>query len=807
MTEVLVLAEGAQRPSDISPDLQCIEVTTTGASADPNTRFEITGLRSRLLKEIPPRLEDFLRIAAVVYRADTKVQRWTETDAFADKWKRSFTMVIPVLDLEFWRSQSIADSLALMLSFLTGDRFTFRFIERHRNQPHTQFFKELTEEKQETTNTVIAFSGGADSLAAVIDALQSGRRPILAGHQPAPKIGLRQENLVTLLKQRFPESHISLLKLVVNRQSQGVKRNHDYKEFSQRSRSFLYVALLSAAAKMLEIDDIRLCDNGVVSVNLPQSGQNLGTFLSRSTHPKYLADAQKFIREVTERSNLTLQNTLLFKTKKEILEIINQSGNPDLIQETVSCAHTETSTNLQPHCGVCTQCIDRRFASIAANLEEHDLKAKYEKDIFDQALTTPESKAHSENYIRFAMKLEKLETLEAFFETYPELYDCLPDTHSGQIAQEIFHLFQRHQRAVNQALEKKLQEYAPELRRNSLPADCLLKIVAKGISDEPGIQTQTQMEHPETFLREPPNLSLLDEDETLKALNSIGDNEHNINRLAEKLATPSVIPFVGAGLSMPFGMPSWKDFLLKSATGSLRKEITRLLKENKYEEAANYLLKELSPRRFQDRLDAEFGNLKLKGANFSETAAGVVPKLATAGPVITTNFDQVMEKSFETAQKPFEKILIGGTQTDWIAQAIQTGRSFLLKIHGDVEDRTERILTGDEYDKHYGSNGGVDFNKPLPKHLQLMLRARSLLFLGCSLDKDRLTTILRQISDETAGVQHYAIVPEPKNPKKSLERVRELGELGITAIWYPVGEHRLIKPLLECLVSKSKRSR
>ena len=60
-----------------------------------------------------------------------------------------------------------------------------------------------------------------------------------------------------------------------------------------------------------------LCDNVVVSINLPQSSENVGTFLSRSTHPRYLALAQALMRIVTDRGQLTITNTLFGKTKKE----------------------------------------------------------------------------------------------------------------------------------------------------------------------------------------------------------------------------------------------------------------------------------------------------------------------------------------------------------------------------------------------------------------------------------------------------------------------------------------------------------
>src|SRR5882724_1862407 len=133
------------------------------------------------------------------------------------------------------------------------------------------------------------------------------------------------------------------------------------------------------------------------------------------------------MQAVTERHALLIHNTLLFKTKKEVLGIIAASGYPELLQETVSCAHTEGKTKQQPHCGVCSQCIDRRFATEAAGLVEHDLSSRYEIDIFEHAIEKPADQLQAESYVRFAQRLEGISTASEFLEAFPDLYDCLPD--------------------------------------------------------------------------------------------------------------------------------------------------------------------------------------------------------------------------------------------------------------------------------------------------------------------------------------------------------------------------------------------
>jgi hypothetical protein len=137
-------------------------------------------------------------------------------------------------------------------------------------------------------------------------------------------------------------------------------------------------------------------------------------------------------------------------------------------------------TKLQPHCGVCTQCIDRRFASISAGLEDHDLASKYERDIFLSPLIGI-NRAHAENYVRFAIQLENIKTPDAFFQKFPELFDCLPE--KGDVAlfaADLYELFQRHQKCVNSVLESRIQANLSNIRRASVDRNCLLHIVSSG---------------------------------------------------------------------------------------------------------------------------------------------------------------------------------------------------------------------------------------------------------------------------------------------------------------------------------------
>lgn len=301
---------------------------------------------------------------------------------FGAEWARNLHFVIPVWDLAFWTRPEVTSGLIEVLQFLTGDEFSFQFTQRATGTPLQRFlqFRELAEAPF-GADLIVLFSGGVDSLAAAIEAVQNGRKPMLVSHRSAPTIDRRQRELVGLLRRSFGASLFPHVSLWVNRS--GGRRPS---EFTQRSRAFLFTTMGVVAASQLNLSEVRLCDNGVVSINLPQSGQGVGTFLSRSTHPRFLQLAEAWMRIVTERPDLSIRNTLLFKTRKEVMEDIARARHPELIQESVSCAHPGGRTRLQPHCGVCSQCVDRKFASTASGLEAFDLPERYERDIFTDPL-------------------------------------------------------------------------------------------------------------------------------------------------------------------------------------------------------------------------------------------------------------------------------------------------------------------------------------------------------------------------------------------------------------------------------------
>ncbi len=240
----------------------------------------------------------------------------------------------------------------------------------------------------------------------------------------------------------------------------------------------LYASLGTAVASALGINDVRMADNGIVSVNLPFTDQALGARASRSTHPKFLLLFQRLARLVAE-ADMRVSNPLWNRTRAETFDLLRPCDALDLIQLTHSCAHPRGQTRAQPHCGTCSQCVDRRFGTLAAGLEEYDLGEAYKVDIFTDALEEGEPRTMAIAYLRHALRMENLSD-QKMLDEFPQLDDCL-DAASPTVADDgldLIRLHQRHAKAVLSVMESQIAARKSELARGLLPATCLISLCA-----------------------------------------------------------------------------------------------------------------------------------------------------------------------------------------------------------------------------------------------------------------------------------------------------------------------------------------
>lgn len=372
--ERTILCGGCPAPSGARRD-GTIELNLAGPSH--NVNLEITDISRRLASEVPDVLTDLVEIATYVYCADQVATRGGDGAlAYGSNWRRRFNFNIPVRQPSFWSSNEVTACLQDTLSFLSEDEYTFRFIQ-HANPVQMQQYLKFDggQAQGAELDEVMLFSGGLDSLGgAVSEALIEKRRVALVSHRSNPKIHSRQKRLVAEFGSRCQLNRPLHIPVWVHK-DKALGR-----EYTQRSRTFLYAALAAAVAIVFNLRRIRFYENGTVSLNLPISEQVIGARATRTTHPQGLNGFANLFSLLVQEP-FCVENPFLWMTKTEVVNLIGDNGCGDLIKHTVSCMHTRDLTTLHTHCGSCSQCISRRFATLASRYADLDPSQMYKVDL------------------------------------------------------------------------------------------------------------------------------------------------------------------------------------------------------------------------------------------------------------------------------------------------------------------------------------------------------------------------------------------------------------------------------------------
>jgi SIR2-like protein len=255
---------------------------------------------------------------------------------------------------------------------------------------------------------------------------------------------------------------------------------------------------------------------------------------------------------------------------------------------------------------------------------------------------------------------------------------------------------------------------------------------------------------------------------------------------------PGLVPFIGAGVSLAFGLKSWRSMLLDAAPPRRRAAVLSRLNANQYEDAAQILLDHFGPDGFQNMVGASAGDHLLLGQDFTSGTVSLLPLIAT-GPVITTNFDRALEMAFTQNGMMFEQV-ISGPRPDLIVDGLHGNRRVLMKLHGDWQDRVGRTFARADYDTNYGKAQPEAKRALLEAAEELLFSSRSILFVGASLEADRPVQILQRVQMKAAGVRHFAVLSLPLkkstgasaivDEKYLSERERQLRGCGVLPIWY-----------------------
>lgn len=210
--------------------------------------------------------------------------------------------------------------------------------------------------------------------------------------------------------------------------------------------------------------------------------------------------------------------------------------------------------------------------------------------------------------------------------------------------------------------------------------------------------------------------------------------------------------FVGAGVSMAAGYPSWARLLreIGEEMGVSSRDIQDLAA------LAQWSIQESgSATRIRNAIKEQIGQ-----DHAIPAALEIIARLPV-GHIWTTNYDRLVERAFAAINRPLDTIS-GGKDLSLKPTA---GATRLYKMHGSIDRLDDIVISTDDYELFRTKRGAF-----LPL-LQAQLTGMSILFVGLSFTDPNIRHVLSLIREAftDAPPEHFAIVRPPHPEDYSTE--------------------------------------
>src|SRR3954466_14850383 len=202
--------------------------------------------------------------------------------------------------------------------------------------------------------------------------------------------------------------------------------------------------------------------------------------------------------------------------------------------------------------------------------------------------------------------------------------------------------------------------------------------------------------------------------------------------LAAAIKRRCAILFVGAGVSMAVGLPSWQsliDHLLDDL--GLERDVIEGMHGGYQMLAEYYRLRRGGIGPLRSWLDRNWR------VDPDRIAASRLHKLIVEldfPTIYTTNYDRNLETAFEVLEKPYAKI----SNAKDIASA-RSGVTHIIKFHGDFDDDASLVLTETDFLNR------LAFDSPLDIRFRADALGSTLLFIGYSMSDPNIRLLLHRI--------------------------------------------------------------
>lgn len=211
-----------------------------------------------------------------------------------------------------------------------------------------------------------------------------------------------------------------------------------------------------------------------------------------------------------------------------------------------------------------------------------------------------------------------------------------------------------------------------------------------------------------------------------------------ISELRELYARNALIPFIGAGFSVPLSLPNWSNLM-----GELGKQLGYdkeiFLELGTFQQLAEYVYveKQREWKKFLLKLATEFNS-----PTSCEKRKKSVQHQALADlnfrTIYTTNYDLHIEEAINDKGK---KAFAISTYEDFItASQSEKYDCEVLKFHGTLENNSEIVLTESQYFERMGLEGAID------QRLRSDVLTNSFLFIGYSFSDPNIRYIFYKLN-------------------------------------------------------------